>query len=57
MSITNLVVLPTYYGMPFSVAFNLLPMLGAFNAIQGAMTVLVGFLLYEAYIRRVPHPA
>ena len=57
MSITNLVVLPTYYGMPFSVAFNLLPMLGAFNAIQGAMTVLVGTLLYEAYIRRVPHPA
>jgi len=38
MSITNLVVLPTYYGMPFSVAFNLLPMLGAFNAIQGALT-------------------
>lgn len=57
MSITNLVVLPKYYGMPFSVAFNLLPMLGAFNAIQGAMTVLVGTLLYEAYIRRVPHPA
>ena len=57
MSITNLVVLPIYYGMPYPVALNLLPMIGAFNAIQGVMTVLVGFLLYEAYVRRVPHPA
>ena len=56
MSVTNLVVLPVYYGIPYSVAVNMLPMLGAFNAIQGVMTVLVGFLIYEAYVRRVPHP-
>lgn len=56
MSVTNLVVLPVYYGIPYSVAVNMLPMLGVFNAIQGVMTVLVGFLIYEAYVRRVPHP-
>lgn len=56
MSITNLIVLPVYYGMTYYVVVNLLPMIGVFNAIQGTMTVLVGFLIYEAYVRRVPHP-
>jgi len=35
-------------------AVGLLPAIGVFNAIQGAMTILVGYLLYEAYVRRVP---
>jgi riboflavin transporter FmnP len=53
MGAANLMVLPIYYGMPYNVALGLLPMIGIFNAIQGAMTVLTGCLLYEAYIRRV----
>jgi len=54
MSVSNLIILPSYYGMPYSVAVGLLPVIGAFNAIQGGMTVLVGYALYEAYLRRVP---
>ncbi len=57
MSAMNLVILPIYYGLPYNVVIALLPMIGIFNAIQGAITVGVGYLLYEAYIRRVPaHP-
>lgn len=52
-SITNLIVLPVYYGMPYNVVVGLLPMIGVFNAIQGTITVLLGYLLYEAYVRRV----
>lgn len=52
-TMTNLIVLPPYYGMPFNVAVGLLPMIGGFNAIQGTLTVLLGYLLYEAYVRRV----
>lgn len=54
MSLTNIIVLPTYKGIPYAVTLNLLPMIGVFNAIQGSITVLIGYLLYEAYIRRVP---
>jgi riboflavin transporter FmnP len=54
MSLANLIILPVYYGMPQSVAVDLLPLIGAFNALQGGMTVLVGYGLYEAFIRRVP---
>lgn len=53
MSLVNLVVIPAYYGMPFQVAVDLLPMIGAFNALQGGMTVLIGYLIYEAYVSRV----
>ena len=53
MSVLNLVVLPNYYGMPYSVVVGLLPMVGVFNAMQGGITVLLGYFLYEAYTRRV----
>jgi riboflavin transporter FmnP len=52
-SLTNLIVLPVYYGMPYNVAVGLLPMIGVFNAIQGTITVLLGYLLYMAYVHRV----
>ena len=52
-SVMNLIVLPVYYGMPYNVVVGLLPMIGVFNAIQGTITVLLGYLLYEAYVRRV----
>lgn len=54
MSVTNIIVLPAYYGIPYNVALGLLPMIGVFNAVQGALTVLVGYFLYEAYVHRVP---
>ncbi len=52
-SMTNLIVLPAYYGMPQDVVVGLLPMIGVFNAVQGSVTMLLGYLLYEAYVRRV----
>lgn len=54
MGVANLAVLPIYYGTLFSVAVGMLPLLVVFNAIQGGMTVLLGYFLYEAYTKRVP---
>jgi riboflavin transporter FmnP len=53
MSATNLIVLPVYYGTPYNVVVGLMPMIGVFNAIQGTITVLLGYFLNEAYVRRV----
>lgn len=53
MSLCNLVILPTYYGLPFQTAVNLLPLLGIFNAIQGVITTGLGFFIYNAYRRRM----
>lgn len=52
MSLWNLVVLPYYYGMPFDAVVGMLPMLAVFNGMQGTITVVVGYTLYEAYKRR-----
>jgi riboflavin transporter FmnP len=54
MSLWNLAVLPNYYGVPFSAAVAMLPLLAVFNGMQGTLTVVVGYALYEAYTRRVP---
>jgi riboflavin transporter FmnP len=54
MSLWNLIVLPRYYGLPFSAAVGMLPLLGVFNGIQGTITASLGYLLYEAYVLRVP---
>ena len=54
MSLWNIVVLPNYQGIPYDIVIGLLPMLGVFNAMQGAISALLGYTLYEAYIRRVP---
>jgi len=52
MSGWNLVVLPRVYGVPFNVVVGMLGLLAVFNGIQGGMTILLGFLLHEAYARR-----
>lgn len=52
-TIANLIVLPPYYGMPYNVVVGLLPMIAAFNATQGSITVLLGYLLHTAYLHRV----
>jgi riboflavin transporter FmnP len=54
MSLWNLIVLPRYSGLLFSTAVGMLPFLAVFNGIQGTITASLGYLLYEAYIRRVP---
>jgi len=56
MSLTNLAVLPGLYKIPYGVAVGMLPMIGVFNAIQGAITVLLGYLLYGAYTVRFQGP-
>ncbi len=54
MSLWNIVVLPNYQNIPYDYVVGLLPMLGVFNAMQGAISSLLGYTLYEAYTRRVP---
>jgi len=54
MSVWNLLVLPNFYGIPFNATIGMLPLLALFNAMQGAMTVALGYTLHEAYVRRVP---
>jgi len=53
MSVWNIVVLPFYYGYPFSVVVGMLPLLGVFNGMQGIITTFIGYMLYEAYARSV----
>ena len=57
MSGWNLVVLPAYYGVPYGVAVGMLYLLGVFNAMQGGISTLMGYALYEAYTQRVPGAA
>jgi riboflavin transporter FmnP len=52
MSCWNLVVLPYYYGLPLQAALGMLPLLAVFNGMQGAITIALGHLLFEAYVRR-----
>jgi len=53
MSAWNLIVLPAYYGVPYSAAVGMMPLLGLFNAMQGSISILFGHALNEAYVRRV----
>jgi len=53
-TLANLVVLPSYQGMPFELTVQLSPLLGAFNVLQGSLSILGGYVIYEALIRRIP---
>jgi riboflavin transporter FmnP len=53
MGAANLVVMPAYYGIPYPVAVGMTPLIAAFNVAQGSLTVLLGYFLHEAYLRRV----
>jgi len=53
MGVANLVVMPAYYGIPYPVAVDMTPLIAAFNVAQGSLTVLLGYFLHEAYLRRV----
>jgi riboflavin transporter FmnP len=54
MTIVNLYVLPNVYGVPVEAVIGLLPLIAAFNAAQGAITVGLGVFLDRAVRRRLP---
>ncbi len=55
MSVLNLIVLPNYYGMPLTVIVGLPPMVGVFNAMQGGITVLLGYFIQGKYQESTSH--
>jgi riboflavin transporter FmnP len=54
MFFANLAIQPVYYGTPFMAVLLLSPLVGLFNAIQGSISILGGYLIYEAFLRRTP---
>jgi riboflavin transporter FmnP len=48
MTFTNLYVLPNLYGVPMEATIGLLPLIGAFNLVQGAVNIWLGFFLNRA---------
>ncbi|GEM_PF-366526 len=55
MSISNLVVLPTFYNIPVeAVVVSFLPLLAVFNAIQGSITFFGGYIVYTLLRIRLP---
>jgi riboflavin transporter FmnP len=53
MSVWNLLILPNFYGIPFNTTIGMLPLLALFNAMQGAITMFLGYFLYQSYLKRV----
>jgi riboflavin transporter FmnP len=56
MCMANIVVLPIAYSMPFEAAIAMIPLLTVFNCVQGAISILVGYFIYEAIKRRTTIP-
>jgi riboflavin transporter FmnP len=54
MTVVNFYVLPNVYNMPMKATIGLLPLIGIFNALQGAITIGLGYFLYEAVKSRLP---
>ena len=54
MTLTNLYVLPNFYGVPVEATMGLLPLIAAFNVVQGAVTAGLGVFLDKAVRRRLP---
>ena len=54
MSLMNLLILPTFYGFPFEAAVALLIPIAGFNAIQGGISIIGGWSLYQAVVWRMP---
>jgi riboflavin transporter FmnP len=54
MTLASLVVFPVFYGNPLAAVLLLLPLIGVFNLAIGFMNILLGYLIYEAVVRRVP---
>jgi len=54
MAIANYALLPIFTTSRTEIILVWLPLISMFNAVQGAISVLGGFLLYEALILRLP---
>jgi riboflavin transporter FmnP len=54
MTIVNLYILPNVYRVPLEATIGLLPLIGVFNAIQGTITIGLGYFLFEAIKTRFP---
>lgn len=55
MFFANLVILPLYYKIPQTAAILISPLIVAFNVIQGSISILLGYVLYETLIRRTSY--
>jgi riboflavin transporter FmnP len=56
MSIVNLIVLPIFYARFYTLtaAVLFLPLLGAFNTIQGSISIFGGLFLHKALAGKIP---
>ena len=54
MTLVSLYVLPSVYRVPMEATIGLLPLIGAFNVVQGAITIGLGYFLFEAIKSRLP---
>lgn len=57
MAVANVLLLPIFmpgFYKTYMAVLVLIPLISIFNAIQGAVSIFGGFLLYEAVIRRLP---
>ncbi|MCW4051376.1 MAG: hypothetical protein NWE89_16765 [Candidatus Bathyarchaeota archaeon] len=55
MTGVNIVVLPNVYGVPVNVTYSLLPLIAAFNTVQGLLSVGFGYFLHDAVKKRLPN--
>jgi riboflavin transporter FmnP len=55
MTVVNLYVLPNFWGVPWAATVGLLPMIAAFNIVQGLVTIGLGHFLYQAVKARLPN--
>ena len=53
MTVVNIYVLPNVYGLALETALGLLPLIAVFNAIQGGITIGLGYFLYRAVKTRL----
>jgi hypothetical protein len=54
MFFANLIILPIYYRIPFTVVVGISPLIVVFNIVQGSVNILGACIIYEALERRIP---
>ena len=53
MGLLNLWVMPNVWFIPYEATVSMLPMIGAFNGMQGGISLMLGYAIYAAYKRRM----
>jgi len=57
MAVANILLLPIFmssYYKTYAAVIVLIPLISVFNAVQGAVSVFGGFVVYEAIVLRLP---